>query len=194
MILLGDVPRQFGVVLSGFGVSPVFTVYGIDVSLDCAESTAKALSEKLAEAQFRSVVIVASGPASAAAELLAIEHPRTVRKLVLVRPELSPPRSFTQRLAAWIDVLYPAGLPPSNRRLEFDARRILHRVRCPVLVVSAKDASDKAQARLSARLIPNAWTLELEQSRQLWNDPALHQALRDYFDLPVKRPQKKLAA
>ena len=82
-------------------------------------------------------------------------------------------------------------------RNPIDARPALHRIHCPVLVLvtCATSVFLHEQSKLISDRIPNAWWKELEQAH-LTEDGSfseeLRQILREFLQVPVKRPQKAL--
>ena len=94
----------------------------------------------------------------------------------------------------WIESHLPLGLPLRPTNEAFDSRPFLHRLRCPVLIVSTLQAGMvlRAEAAAMHRRIPNAVLTELRQNLQLGPQHELGVLVKDLLQRPVKRPQKNL--
>ena len=171
-------------------------------------------AESLESCQVRQVTLIAFGPTTALAQSQYHRLPRSVRGLVLIDPSCRPNQSATEILLAKLERYLPMGLPFRSAAIGFDGMPLLHRVRCPVLLVVTNSANQlqREQAELMSVRIPTAWLIDLRSSTtiseaipphsKLDGDSAsltslanpssldLSRIISQFMDLPAKCSQK----
>ena len=127
-------------------------------------------------------------------QAFTVLRPRFVRRLVLVNPTSRLKPSIVTRSIDWLERFLPLGLPLGRLSRGFDSRPFLHRIRCPVLILLTSEAShyEKSEEAILSRSIPNAWATALPTSRQELHLPAVVSLIKEFFEVPVKRPQKNV--
>ncbi len=149
----------------------------------------------LEEQKIKRLSLLGIGEGGALAQATAIAAPKLIRRVILVN---SATRVHPSRLDSLIDGaerFLPLGLPLRPLSRAFDSRPALHRLRCPVLVLTSRTASpfELSQAALLTRKIPNAWGetldgLAVDAAGQI--HPILRDRILTFLEVPAKRPQK----
>lgn len=156
----------------------------------------EALLDELEASRTKRVVGFGVGRGGSVVQELAIRTPRLVRHVILLN---STTRLAPNRLSRAIDKLErlsPFGLPLRRLSRSYDSRPSLHRLRCPLLVLTEPDASlfVRAQTREILSHAPNAWHYALTaasidpQSNIVSEE--LAEIVRNFLEVPTKRPQK----
>lgn len=159
------------------------------------DSYSSKLIDKLADAGVRRVTVVGVGGGGALAQNLAVEFPTVVRRLVLLNATARVSPGLRTRLMDRVEKFLPLGLPLRAAGDDFDARPVLHRVRCPVIVGLSADAPayEQAQATYLTRVIPSAWYVALpREDRPKEFAAGLIDSFDEFLTVPGRRPQKSL--
>ena len=154
------------------------------------------LSLSLASGKLGRFTLLAYEAGASLAQLVALEMPKQVRRLVLLNATTRPAGSKLERFVDWAESFSPLGLPLRRQGNALDTRVFLHRIHCPVLLLVSADADDRlvAESNYLASKLPNSWMQRLEQD--CWKDGVLEiteeiASLLSIFDrVPTKRPQK----
>lgn len=135
----------------------------------------------------KQVTAIGFGGAASLVQHLALVEQRRIRRLVLIDGSTRPHPSWHTRVSDWLEKFSPLGLPLRLRSNGFDSKSLLHRIRCPVLVVISVrcDAFRTGQSLILADCLPTAWLLRLSAERD-----ALVNAVNDFHDIAAKCPQK----
>lgn len=161
-------------------------------------SYADRLSEEMAKHGLKWATIFGIGTGASVAQALAVNSSRLVRRLVLLDATARLAPSKLIRAIDRLERYLPAGLPFRSLSRQFDSRSMLHRIHCPTLVIVSKSASlyTEEQGRMIALRIPNAWMTTLQEVPFSNGDMSeeLAALIRNFIDVPVKRPQKRLRA
>ena len=118
----------------------------------------------------------------------AANNIKNVRRVLFV-DAISRPKQLPLEIAfEWIERFLPLGLPFRPISRDFDPRPIIHRVRCPVLVVTTQSKSDNtvelaAHAKFLTERLPNAWQTEIAAD-------GFNQIFESFIGVPTKQPQK----
>jgi len=112
----------------------------------------------------------------------ASTFPRNMRRLVLIDAKARLKQSAVERGIEWLENFLPLGLPLRPLSKAFDPRPLLHRVRCPTLVL--KTHPEDPDAEFLADRIPNAWKKAISIQEFA---PIFH----DFLEVQTKQPQKR---
>ena len=153
---------------------------------------ALALEELLVSLGIRQASFVGLGAGAALAENLALENPKAVRSLVVVDSTLQPHPSRWQRIVDSIERNLPFGLPLRLGARGFNVRAYAHRLRCPLLAVQTKRASNFIRSELESlgMLAPTAWNVQLRAETGEQESIELGDLVWAFQDAPAKCPQK----
>ncbi|NMC63330.1 MAG: hypothetical protein GYA55_09205 [SAR324 cluster bacterium] len=142
---------------------------------------------------------LAFGEASIFPEWYYLLNPKMFRNIIFVDPvsRLYPNKNgFSDYLEfSWenlVDVIekhLPLGLPLRGGSGHFDSNAYLHRIRCPVLIVSSPEASQGQREEASAMAIklPTAWHKEISIQDGIKALPLL---VQDFLEVPARCSQK----
>jgi len=157
------------------------------------------LQELIDSEGLRHFHLLAFGEASVFPEWYYLQNPKMLRSIVLVDPVsriLPNTNGFGASLKySWkylVDLIekhLPLGLPLRGVSGAFDSSAYLHRLRCPVLVVSSPGAT-QGQSREASSLaikLPTAWHKE---SPTQDGTKALPLLALDFLNVPARCPQK----
>lgn len=152
------------------------------------------LHERLVRLSVKRSTILAAGSACNVAQAMAVAFPGSVRRLALVDPQSRMFPTAMTKIIDWIESHLPLGLPLRPTSDEFDSRPFLHRLRCPVLIVSTQRAGLmlRSEAQAMHRRIPNAILENLKPVSGSSYQHELGALVKDLLQRPVKRPQKNL--
>lgn len=144
------------------------------------------------ERGIRQISLIAWGPAATLALNMALLEPKLVRSMVVLDAGMRPRWTWGTRCIDWLEQFLPLGLPLRLRSQEFDARSLLQRIRCPVLVVTSADSTEflKLQADEMQRRLPTAWRVHLPA---LDAQAALSRTVLEFQEVPAKVPQRQMA-
>ena len=138
--------------------------------------------------RIRQPTLIGIAAASTIALHRVLSEPKSVRALVLLNPTTrAHPSAWHQRLDA-LEAALPLGLPFRLEDRGFDARPYLHRIRCPVIVITTKGTSSyelEMAEEISART-PTAWHRHLAGNS---DNADIAAAIAEIQDVPVKCPQ-----
>jgi len=150
------------------------------------------LAAQIEQQRIKRLTVLGIADGSSVALALAAFNPKLVRRLILLNGTTRVSPGIGSRMIDTIERFLPLGLPLRPLSEDFDARPFLHRVRCPVLVLTTADASPfvQSQAKLLAKAIPNAWKEILTAAGQTAAE--FSRVLSQFEELPAKRPQKNL--
>ncbi len=158
------------------------------------DSFSERVNTSLQNNKIKRVTIFAAGSASNLAIALSINFLGLARRVAFLDPELRMNSSLTERIIDKIESLLPLGLPLRPLNNHYDPRPALHRLRCPVYLVSSEKISLRSSSELSfmQKRIPNSIKKEIDyESKTLSED--IKNLLTALILQPVKRPQKNLA-
>ena len=135
------------------------------------------------------------GAGATVAQGLALKHPKEVRRLVLLDATRRLAPGLVTRAIDKAERLFPLGLPLRRLTKEFDSGPFLHRIHCPTMILNSPSAShyEKEQAAYLSSKIPNSWYDALEHPFRNCSETfseELQEHLRQFLQVPVKRPQK----
>lgn len=170
---------------------------GLDPLTPNTNQSVLRLEQELARQKLRRITLLGFGAGALLAQAYIIAKPKLVRRAVFVNPiSRREPRSG-EKLWNVLDRLFPAGLP--LRPLKDDLRSALHRVRCPVLILTTPEAVPfvREEAAFISRAVPNAWKRELtlpQESGKLIATEEMSEAIAEFLEVPTKRPWKNLGA
>lgn len=175
-----------------------YAVVGQGVESGHVEQYAELIEQQFLSKDFKRVTLVGIGRGANVAQAVAIVFPRIVRRVILVNATTRLAPSKFVRMVDRIERFLPLGLPMRSSSTSFDSRPYLHRVRCPALVLTTPSADSfvRAQADTISQAIPNAWRRETrgEVSHDSeFVSSELTTLIREFLDVPPKRPQKNLA-
>lgn len=112
---------------------------------------------------------------------------KNVRRVLFVDAISRPNQLPLEKVFEWIERFLPLGLPFRPLSKEFDPRPIIHRVRCPVLVVTENIFSNsielKAHAKFLMERLPNAWQSEIKEN-------GFGELFKSFIGVSTKQPQK----
>lgn len=135
---------------------------------------------------------VSFGAAGTLLQDLGLTDVKQVRTAVFVDASTRPHPTSMQRFVDRVEEVLPLGLPLRLRAKGFDARAFLHRIRCPVLVVTTPRSTTfhQHQATVLADKLPTAWRVRLssDEAEELCN------LVCEFQDVPAKCPQKNVRA
>ncbi len=181
-------------------LSDEFKVFLLDSELPAVNSVTEYAAEvvnKLVELGVRRIAVLGLSAGGSLTLALAVESPKLVRRVILVNPTTRIAPGLFSRVIDRLEEFLPLGLPLRKISRAFDARSTLHRIHCPVLVLNTRtvDEFHRYQAELIAQRIPNAWLKGLEEPE--FNSAGvisseLAKLIRDFVQVPGKRPQKNL--
>lgn len=179
-VVFGEVPLEL------FEGKKVIRPVGLDFSQAGGLASIEKLKQCFDEAKYKRLVVVGAGSEACLAQALAVAARKTTRKLVLFDALTRPSPSVFERFIDWLENSLPLGLPMGKSGKFFDARSLLYRISCPVLVVVADGASAyvKAQGKLLAERIANAY---FYQDSKLTSEE-----LASFLNVPSKLPAKNL--
>jgi len=157
------------------------------------------LSAELARLKIKRATVCGFGSGGTVAQALALMEPKFVRRLILLDPTTRVAPGWISRAVDRVERMLPLGLPLRPLSQNFDSRPFLHRLRCPVLILTQRGASDYivAQSRYIASKVPNSWVSTVADgttSAGPFLTPELKARLRDFLQAPTKRPQKNIVA
>jgi hypothetical protein len=137
----------------------------------------------------RQATFVAFGAASILIQSLALTHLKGVRSIILVNGASRAHPGIGLRIADKIERSLPLGLPLRMRSSAFDSKPFLHRIRCPVLIVTTMTATpyEISQAEILNRGLPTAWRMTLDSGRE---EDHLRELIESFQEVQAKCPQK----
>lgn len=145
---------------------------------------AQELEREIEEKSLKRLTLIATDWGGPIAIQYAATFPRNVRRVVLLDARARLTQSILELLIEKVEEYLPLGLPLRPLSRAFDPRPILHRVRCPTLILSSAEYQNDA-AFLLAR-IPNAWSEPLDSEK-------LSERISSFLAVPTKQPQKLLS-
>ena len=185
--------KQFSLEFDAFVLSSELPVESrVKEFVDC-------LAAELQNLRIRRLTVVGAGSGSAVVQALAVHYPKLVRRLVLINARSRIAPGVFQRFLDKFERLLPLGLPLRPLSQAYDSRPVLHRIHCPVLVLTSSDASsyEIEQSRFIAKRIPNCWSADLAAARMGSEQDLgeeLHELIVQFMQVPVKCPQKNTSS
>lgn len=160
-------------------------------------SVAETIEQQLLQVGTKRTTVIGAGAGTPLAQALGALFPDVVRRLVLIDPTARVTPGLLLRTIDRVEHFLPFGLPLRPLTDEFDSRPLLHRIRCPVLVIRSNNASKyiRDQALLIASKIPNARIEDVAREGILSKadiEPGFVIRLLDFLQVPAKRPQKNI--
>lgn len=149
--------------------------------------------KRLGELSVRQFSIVGLGSAATIAQELALRQLRQVRTLVLVDATTRPHPSLSSRIIDRLERSLPLGLPLRRNSVEFDGRPLLHRLRCPALVISTTLASQLSRAQSAILLsgLPTAFSATIAATDFEQLSIQVAEAAEGFQETPAKCPQRQ---
>ena len=149
----------------------------------------------------RYVSAIGLGAAAGLVQSLALASQGAVRSVVLLDATGRPHPSFWMRFVDMLEQKLPLGLPFRSAFAGFDARPVLHRLRCPALVITTNSASEyvRSEARRFKTILPCAWYEDLVCPAAAHGDTVSNQneqvqqcaeLVFRFSSVPVKCPQR----
>ncbi len=157
------------------------------------DQTVRALHELLAHEGVKHGTFIAFGATSYLIEHLAIFTPKLVRAAVLVDGMTRAEPTKAQRMVARLEAWLPLGLPLRMRSKEFDAKPFLHRVRCPILLITTKRATEwqRSEGRTISQSLPTSYGVAIAEGVSSEQEVQTLVDLIDQFGtVPARAPQK----
>lgn len=159
---------------------------------------AQILSQQAAQLGVKRATLFGIGPGASVAQALAMQDSKLVRRLVLLNPTTRLLPSMFSKFIDKLERFLPLGLPLRPLSASFDSRPFLHRIDCPSLILSSPDAGHYiiSEANFISNKLPNAWHVQLKHSPFTSDNSCsdeLENLLKTFLNVPVKRPQKRLA-
>lgn len=146
------------------------------------------LKSLLAEAKIRHSSFVSFGAAGVLVQNIAVTEPKLVRSLIFINGSTRAHPTLGNRIVDFLEQHLPLGLPFRARSQHFDGMPFLHRIRCPVLLLSEPAGSgdgEREQSAVMAAGMPTAWSLQVK----LDDHSQLVRLIRNFQDVPAKSPQ-----
>ncbi len=158
------------------------------------ESLSESLATVLRDLGVRQASLIGLAAGATLAQNLALSNPKLVRTLAVVDASARPHPSLLERLVDSLEARLPFGLPLRLGNRGFNVKSYLHRLRCPLLVVSTARASTFIQAELAslAQLAPTAWRVSVPELSRAEETSVLMDAFLSFHDVPAKCPQKNV--
>lgn len=148
------------------------------------------LKNVMREQGIRQTSIVAIGAAGTLALNMCLLDAKLVRVVALIDSAMRPHSTLLTRCADWLEQFLPLGLPLRLRTSDFDARSLMQRVRCPVLLVTTPQASEYLlqQSREMSLRFPTAWQVELSEQAY---ESKLSEIIVEFYEVPARAPQRR---
>lgn len=155
-------------------------------------SIAKDMADALSKLGIRQSSFIGVGSCAALAEDLALTAPKSVRSLVVIDSPLRPHPTMWERVVDALERRLPFGLPLRLGSKGFNVRSYAHRLRCPVLTVATKRATQFVKSELAAlgNLAPTSWHISLRGITDADQARELCDIVVGFQDTPAKCPQK----
>ncbi|MDC0358617.1 hypothetical protein OAO01_07355 [Oligoflexia bacterium] len=143
-----------------------------------------ALTEKLRSEKIRQASFVCFGQAGILVQNLSLISPKVVRRVVFVDTSLGFHRNW---FSACLGLLLRR-LPFGSWRKGFDIKPLLHRLRCPTLIVTYFDSPTYIlrQAARMTKTLPTAWNVKLIGAGDV---SELKSEIKVFQDIPARCPQ-----
>ena len=144
------------------------------------------------ELSIRQATYVAIAQASNIALALALQELKSIRSLILIDPQTRPIPSWGDQMIGKIEQYLPLGLPFRTLNSGFDCKPFLQRIRCPVMLLSSKEAGlyQKSEFQVFLRELPSAWGHELVSEKLNADYPVeVARLIQEFQDIPTKCPQ-----
>ena len=156
------------------------------------EALHSALPLFLSDEKVRQASYICFGAAANLIQNLLLDEPKAVRTLVIVDAPSRPHPSTWDRLVDKVERFLPLGLPLRLGTAGFNVQAYLHRVRCPLLVVTTPQAGAFLQgdAEGVARSAPTAWRISLTDDELAQG--LLSETIVQFQETPAKCPQKNV--
>lgn len=172
----------------------VFVLTSAPPSVDKVLPYVDTFSRALAAHKIKRATLFGLGAGSAVAQAVAVMYPKVIRRLVLLNPTARMAPGLFTRIIDRVESFLPLGLPLRPLSDDFDSRPMLHRIRCPVLILVSGIEGEfvRNQGKYIAEKIPNSWLQEIADAgigpRHELSDE-LSRYLVDFLQVPPKRPQ-----
>lgn len=156
------------------------------------EVIAEGFSRIVREKKVRQASYICFGAPANIIENQLLNEPKSVRTLVIVDSPSRPHPTSWDRLIDRIEQVLPLGLPLRLGSGGFNVRAYLHRIRCPLLVVTTPYAGTfiHGDAAVVANSAPTAWRVTLTE--QELQQGSLSETILKFQDTPAKCPQKNV--
>lgn len=157
------------------------------VTMDNWKLLAGSISETVRANGVRHAHVVALGDTAIPAQQLYLSDMKGLRSMVLVDGVARLRSNELGRLAGMLDEYLPLGLPLRNQSGGLDSRSFLHRIRCPVLLVTTPLAGtfEKAESRALSAGLPTSWHADAEGKGF---PDVIGLFVKDFLDVPSKCP------
>jgi len=153
------------------------------------------LGALIQERSIRQASYLCFGAGATLAQNLALDEPKVVRSLVVVDATPRPHPTKFETFVDKVEARLPMGLPLRLGSTGFNVRSYLHRVRCPLLVITTRRASAfvRSESVIVASEAPTAWRMEVTESNPGEEAAVIADAVVNFQETPVKCPQKNLS-
>ncbi len=157
---------------------------------------AESVIAELERKSLKRITLIGIEDGASVVQALTILEPRLIRRAVLVNPNSRVNPTFFSRAIDWIEKFLPVGLPFRAVTKEFDSRPFVHRIRCPILIVTTPSENfyRVRESEYLANKIPNCYLVKTEGAYFQDGNSDFSQEFVKLFDefqkSPVKRPQK----
>lgn len=163
-------------------------VLEVDIASSNCDAVAAEVMRFLDAVAIKQVSLLGIGNAGPVSLSLALAHRKRIRRLILIDSPVRPDITKREKIMSWLEYSLPLGLPFRRVGKGFDGRSYLQRIRCPSLVVTTLGATQdvKSQAEIAGKSLATAWYYELTSNQEF------KEKLKDFLDVPAKRPQKSI--
>ena len=161
----------------------------LKIRLDQAASCLGTLVKK---EKLKRLSILAYGEGCLLALEFAVKNPEMVRRVMLVNPSFARTLSVKDRLVAFIERVFPMGLPYFSKSHSYTPCPHIHRLRCPVWQIGGDNSRQNGELY---RRIPNLIVRDFRHAVDAPNGVASAEfitLLREFLEVPTKRSQKGL--
>lgn len=164
------------------------------ITVESWRALADAFENTLASLNLRQASFIGIAAGATLVQNVALENPKVVRTLVIVDASLRPHPTKLERILDGIEQSLPFGLPLRLGSKGFNVRAFAHRLRCPMLLVSTRRASNfiSQELRLLGTVAPTAWFVQLTAAHDAGEAQEMCDLILTFQDTPAKCPQKNL--
>ncbi len=175
----------------------VYTCNSPTASAGGLREKAAQFAELLSASDLKRIILFGIGRASWFAQYMTVFHPKLFRRLILLDASSRQQPSGLQVWLERISLVLPSGFPLRVESRSADTRWTAHRVAMPALLLLSPKADHYSRQEILflQNRIPNCWKVELQlsQSGEEIDAEQFRGVIKEFSDVPVKRPQKNRA-
>lgn len=191
VIIVGPTPGvdEVAALLTSISDLELWKFTGVDPKAEQIEDITEELISAATAANLRRLTLLGIDWGGSVVVQYCSDQPRNMRRALFWNARARLRRTSMDRVVEWIEQYLPLGLPLRPLSKAFDPRPILHRVRCPALVIveESSDESLIAESEFLGARIPNAWVKKIKIQN-------LAAEFEEFLEVPTKQPQKNLRA